>query len=93
MNKIENANSELNKRPTVQQVDDLAHELCTNLSNHDYFKWYCAAIWKLGEHRVRELSARVRDAKDPARLLTKLIKEDLKIYEMNKNLRKTFGGK
>jgi len=93
MNEIGNENSELNKKPTVQQVDDLAHELCNKFSNHEYFKWYCSAIWKLGERRVRDLQARVSDAKDPARLFTILLKEDLKIYEMNQTLRKMLGGK
>ena len=93
MNEIGNENSELNRRPTVQQVDDLARQLCNEFSNHEYFKWYCAAVWKLGENRVHELKARVSDAKDPARLFTKLLREDLKIYEMNQNLRKIFGGK
>lgn len=93
MNEIGNENSELNKRPTVQQVDDLAGELCNQFSNHEYFKWYCSAIWKLGENRVRELKGRVSDAKDPARLFTKLLSEDLKIHEMNESLRKLLGGK
>lgn len=93
MNEIGNENSQLKKQPTVQQVDDLANELCTMFSNHEYFKWYCAAIWKLGERRVKELSARVSDAQDPGRLFTKLLKEDLKVHMMNANLGKMRSGK
>lgn len=93
MNQIGNDNHELNHKPTIQEVDNLAAELCRQFNNHGYFRWYCSAIWKLGIPRVQEIKGRVSDAKMPGHLFTKFLREDLKRYEADQKLREMFDDK
>lgn len=77
MKQIGNDNQQLDKKYSMEDVDDLAKDLCTEFRNFDYFKWYCKAIWKLGIPRIQELRGRVQGAKLAGRLFTKYVKEDL----------------
>ena len=86
LNQIGNENQELNRKPSLQEVDDLAYELCNLFSNPKYFRWYCSIIYKLGIDRVFVLKAQVADAKLPGRLFTKYVKEDLQRIETQKKL-------
>lgn len=87
MNQTGNDNQQLNSKYTMQEVDNLARELCTEFNNYPYFRWYCKAIWKLGIPRIQELRGRVQGAKLAGRLFTQYVKEDLKRLEAEEKLR------
>lgn len=92
MNQSANDNSELNRKPTIKEVDDLAMELCQQFHNHEFFRWYCSAIWKLGITRILEIRGRVSDAKMPGHLFTKLLREELKKHNANETINRMFRG-
>lgn len=92
MNQMRNDSSELNRKPTIEQVDKLAAELCQEFNNHSYFKWYCTAIWKLGIDRISEIRGRVSDAKMPGHLFTKYVNEELKKRDANETIKRMWNG-
>jgi len=92
MNESANDKSELNRRPSIKEVDDLAMELCQEFNNHDFFRWYCSAIWKLGIGRILEIRGRVSDAKMPGHLFTKLMREELKRHDADETIKRMFRG-
>jgi hypothetical protein len=83
----ETGNQQLERRPSLQEVDDLASELCDLFKNNEYFRWYCKIIYTLGIDRVLILKSRVSDAKLPGRLFTKYVKQDLAKLEAQRKLR------
>jgi hypothetical protein len=83
----ETGNQQLERRPSLQEVDDLASELCDLFKNDKYFRWYCKIIYALGIDRVVILKSRVSDAKLPGRLFTKYVKQDLAKLEAQRKLR------
>lgn len=87
MNETGNDNKQLSRKPSMEEVDDLAQELCKQFNNYGYFKWYCSIIWKLGIDRVKELQGRVRDAKLAGRLFTKYVEEDVRRLESQQKLK------
>ncbi len=57
------------------QVEKLANDLCMSYQNSKFFSWYCGVIYEFGIPAVEALQARVRDAKEPGRLFTKIVNE------------------
>lgn len=75
MKLTENDNRELEK-PPIHLVDELANKLCTDYSNHDFYKWYCKIINILGLKRVEEIQAMSSDAKYPGTLFSKRAQQE-----------------
>lgn len=67
-----------NRKPAISEVDALADELIKQFNNPDYRPWYCRVIYELGITEVYELMNRVRDAKNPGTLFSKIASERLK---------------
>lgn len=78
MNQSENDGSQLERKPTIIEVDKLANELVAEYGNPLYFKWYCSAINQLGVQRINELRGMVSDAKQPGKLFSKRAKEEMR---------------
>lgn len=76
-NQTANSSNNQAEKPSVHAVDQLADDLVQRFNNKDYHPWYCKIIYTLGPTRVRELIGRVSDASDPAKLFSKLAKEEL----------------
>lgn len=65
------------KRLDTQTVGELADNLANEYDNHAFREWYCLLIYELGPSRINELRGRVKDAKQPGKLFTKLAKEEV----------------
>jgi hypothetical protein len=86
----ETGNQQLERKPSLQEVDDLANELCKQFRNFDFFRWYCKVIYTLGVDRVLILRARVSDSKLPGKLFSEYAKEDLAKHETQRKLREVY---
>lgn len=76
MSEIGNDNWQLGKKTPIARVDALAEELVTQFDNRPYLKWYCVAIYDLGEERVRQIMGRVSDARLPGKLFTHYVNQE-----------------
>jgi hypothetical protein len=74
-NRTVNDNSQLDAKPSILAVDQLASEISDQYGNHKYYKWYCKAIYILGIDRVNQLRASCRDSKQPGPLFSKKVNE------------------
>lgn len=70
----------------IKEADRIAAELVNEYRNPDFRKWYCKLVYELGPHRIEELRGRVRDAKDPAKLFSKLASEELRAKQTRERL-------
>lgn len=72
-------NSQVEPKPTLIEVDSLANEICTEYSNHDFYRWYCKVINVLGVRRVNEIRSMYRDARQARHLFSKRASEEMKV--------------
>lgn len=85
---------QLNKRPPISKVDELAKELCKEYDNFAFFKWYCLVINTLGIDRVNEIRARCDDAKNKGQLFSRYAGEEAKAaigLERYQKLKSSYG--
>lgn len=59
-------------------VCDVALSQFKDIMSPKFYAWYCKAWYKIGENKFRELASLARtDGKHPAKLFSKLIKQEL----------------
>lgn len=73
------SNSQFEKRPTLQDIDELANALCVEYSNHEFYKWYCKVINVLGMQRVNEIRAMYSDTRQARHLFSRRASEEMRI--------------
>lgn len=79
LNPIDNyPNSQFEKKPTLQDVDDLATALCVEYENHNFYKWYCKVINTLGIQRVNEIRAMYSDTRQSRHLFSRRASEEMR---------------
>lgn len=76
MSEIGNDGWQLGRKTPIAHADALAEELVTLFDNRDYIKWYYRAIYDLGEVRIRQIMARVSDARFPGKLFSTYINQE-----------------
>lgn len=60
---------------------DTALSQFTDIMSPQFYAWYCKAWYKIGENKFRELASLARtDGKQPAKLFSKLIKQELRLH-------------
>lgn len=74
------------RKYTITEATALANRLVSSYNNPDFYRWYCKAIKILGVQRVVEIEASVRDANYPARVFSKIVKEEMLIKESTRSL-------
>lgn len=72
------SNSQFEKRPTLQDIDELANALCVEYTNHAFYKWYCKVINILGVQRVNEIRAMYSDTRQARHLFSRRASEEMK---------------
>lgn len=87
-NENDNKNSYIEHRPTILEADELVDELIHVLNNAEYRRWYYKLVYELGTTAVRNILARVSDAKvaHKGRLFSAIANEALKIKQAKKKL-------
>lgn len=96
VNQIANDEWQLNRKPPISKVDELAKELCQEYDNFAFFKWYCLVINTLGIDRVNQIRARCSDAKNKGQLFSRYAGEEAKAaigLERYQKLRSKYGGR
>lgn len=73
------SNSQFEKKPTLQDVDELANALCIEYANHAFYKWYCKVINVLGIQRVSEIRAMYSDTRQASHLFSRRASEEMKV--------------
>ncbi len=73
------SNSQFEKKPTLQDVDELANTLCIEYANHAFYKWYCKVINVLGIQRVNEIRAMYSDTRQASHLFSRRASEEMKV--------------
>lgn len=56
---------------------DALYEKLPDLVNDSFKAWYCAAFWKLGGAKVTDVAEQARKGKNPRRLFSWLLKQEL----------------
>lgn len=72
-------NSQLARKQTLQDIDDLATALCIEYANHAFYKWYCKVINVLGIQRVNEIRAMYSDTRQARHLFSRRASEEMKV--------------
>lgn len=78
VNQTDNDNWQLLRKPPIEQVDELAKELCHEYDNFAFFRWYCLVINILGIERIKEIRSRCSDAKNKGALFSRYASEEAK---------------
>jgi hypothetical protein len=77
-NLIGNDNWQLDGKPPIALVDNLAKELCQDYDNFAFFKWYCLVINILGITRIEDIRDRCKDSKHKGQLFSRYAGEEAK---------------
>ena len=78
INQIANDNWQLDRKPSITDVDALAKELCAEYDNFAFFRWYCLVINILGLERISTIRARCSDAPNKGHLFSRIASEEAK---------------
>lgn len=73
----ENYNSELERKPTLQEIDELAAELCKEYQNYPFYRWYCRVINVLGIKRVNTIRSMYKDTRQAKHLFSRRASEEM----------------
>lgn len=79
-------NYQFASKPTLQEIDDLAHELCNEYSNHGFYRWYCKVINVLGIERVKIIKAMYSDTKQAKHLFSRRASEEMVLKQAQQRM-------
>lgn len=83
-----NENEDSAKKYPIRVVDEDAARLAKKYDNAGWIPFYCKGIYAVGFSRIHELETRADSAKEPAKLFTKLLKEEIDIVSRRKQIKK-----
>lgn len=78
INQTDNDKWQLNRKPSIAEVDKLAKELCTEYDNFGFYRWYCLVINVLGVQRAKDIQSRCSDAVNKGALFSRYASEEAK---------------